>query len=69
MPGNRAIAFSPKIKYGLYEVTDAPAGNWAKVGDLFILADKLADEVFKQARKLTAYEKCRDVSVRDASTA
>ena len=50
LPGNRAIAFSPKIDYGLYEVTDAPTDNWAKVGDLLILADKLAAEVFKQAR-------------------
>ena len=32
-PGNRAISFSSKIAYGLYEVTAAPEGNWAKVGD------------------------------------
>ena len=32
IPGNRAISFSPKIEYGLYEVTDAPADNWAKEG-------------------------------------
>jgi isoleucyl-tRNA synthetase len=56
LPGNRAISFSPKIAYGLYKVTDAPADNWAKTGDLLILADALADSVFKQAR-VTAYEK------------
>ena len=55
LPGNRAISFSPKIAYGLYEVTDAPADNWAKTGDLLILADALAESVFKQAR-VTAYE-------------
>ena len=33
IPGNRAISFSSKIAYGLYEVTDAPEGNWAKPGD------------------------------------
>ena len=33
IPGNRAISYSPKIEYGLYEVTDAPDGNWAKAGD------------------------------------
>ena len=27
IPGNRAISFSPKIDYGLYEVTDAPRGQ------------------------------------------
>lgn len=62
LPGNRAISFSPKIGYGLYKVTDAPAENWAKVGDLLILADKLAGDVFKQA-KVAAYEKVADVSV------
>ncbi|HXI05459.1 MAG: isoleucine--tRNA ligase [Bradyrhizobium sp.] len=60
LPGNRAISFSPKIAYGLFEVTDAPADNWAKTGDLLILADALAAEVFKQAR-VTSYEKVRDV--------
>ena len=60
LPGNRAISFSPKIAYGLYQVTDAPADNWAKAGDLLVLADALAESVFKQAR-VTAYEKVRDV--------
>src|SRR6202034_2350343 len=39
LPGNRAISFSPKIAYGVYKVTDAPADNWARNGDLLILAD------------------------------
>jgi isoleucyl-tRNA synthetase len=60
LPGNRAISFSPKIAYGLYKVTDAPADNWAKNGDLLILADALAESVFKQAR-VTGYEKVRDL--------
>src|SRR3569833_1885074 len=46
LPGNRAISFSSKIGYGLYKVTDAPADNWAKPGDLQILADKLAEDEF-----------------------
>ena len=58
IPGNRAISFSPNIEYGLYEVTDAPADNWAKIGDLFILADKLALDVLRQAR-VTAFKKLR----------
>ena len=60
LPGNRAISFSPKIAYGLYKVTDAAADNWAKNGDLLILADALAESVFKQAR-VTSYEKVRDI--------
>src|SRR5690348_4231381 len=61
MPGNRAISYSPKIGYGLYKVTDAAADNWAKIGDLLILADKLAADVFKQAR-VAAFEKITDIS-------
>ncbi|MGB8576372.1 MAG: isoleucine--tRNA ligase [Pseudolabrys sp.] len=60
LPGNRAISFSPKISYGLYEIVDAPADNWAKKGDLLILADKLAESVIKRAR-ITAFEKVRAV--------
>ncbi|MBZ9894603.1 MULTISPECIES: isoleucine--tRNA ligase [unclassified Mesorhizobium] len=60
LPGNRAISFSSKIAYCLYKVTDAPADNWAKTGDLLILADKLAPDVFKQAR-VTSYERTSDI--------
>jgi isoleucyl-tRNA synthetase len=61
LPGNRAVSFSPKIRYGLYKVTDAAPENWAKFGDLFILSENLAGEVFKQAR-VVAYDKVADVS-------
>ena len=50
IPGNRAISFSSKISYGRYEVTTAPEGNWAVVGEKFIIADKRADEVLKAGR-------------------
>jgi isoleucyl-tRNA synthetase len=60
LPGNRAISFSSKIKYGLYKVTDAAPENWAKFGDMFILSENLAGEVFKQA-KVAAYDKVADV--------
>jgi isoleucyl-tRNA synthetase len=50
IPGNRAVSFSPSIDYGVYEVTQAPDDNWAKVGDRLIIADKLAEQVFKAAR-------------------
>jgi isoleucyl-tRNA synthetase len=60
LPGNRAVTFSSRINYALYRVTEAATENWAKTGDLFILAEKLAAEVFKQA-KVTAFEKGADV--------
>jgi isoleucyl-tRNA synthetase len=60
LPGNRAISFSRKIAYGLYRVTQAPENNWAKVGASYILADKLAEELFKSA-KVEGFERLRDV--------
>ena len=50
IPGNRAVSFSSKIEYGLYEVTEAPADNWTKVGELFIIGTKLASSFFEAAR-------------------
>ncbi|HAD86472.1 MAG TPA: isoleucine--tRNA ligase [Rhodospirillaceae bacterium] len=50
IPGNRAVCFSNRISYGLYEITEAPEDNWAKTGDKLILADALAEDVFKSAR-------------------
>ncbi len=60
LPGNRAISFSHKITYGQYRVTEAPENNWAKVGASYILADKLAEELFKSA-KVEDFERLKDV--------
>jgi len=60
LPGNRAISFSHRIAYGLYRVTAAPEGNWAKAGETYVLADKLAEGVM-QAAKVEAFERLRDV--------
>ncbi|MBO0757527.1 MAG: isoleucine--tRNA ligase, partial [Bradyrhizobiaceae bacterium] len=67
LPGNRAISYSDKIEYGLYEVMDVPEGNWAVRGDKLILADKLAIDVMRQARVL-AYRKLCDVSAEALAT-
>jgi isoleucyl-tRNA synthetase len=64
LPGNRAISYSGRISYGLYEVVDAPMENWAKVGDRLVLADPLAIDVFRQAR-VTAYKRLHDVPAGD----
>ncbi len=61
IPGNRAISFSSKINYGLYEVTAAPTDNWTVPGDRFVIADKLADEVLKAGR-VEAYKRLADVN-------
>src|SRR5262249_46841515 len=64
IPGNRAISFSPRIEYGLYEITDAPNDNRASPGDRFILADKLVVDVLRQAR-VTAFKKLAVIEVDD----
>src|SRR5699024_7709307 len=44
-----------------YRVTAAPEGNWAKTGDLYLLNDRLAEDVFASAR-VESFEKVRAVS-------
>jgi isoleucyl-tRNA synthetase len=60
IPGNRAISFSSKINYGLYEVLAAPEGNWAKVGETYLLANNLADAVMK-AGKVESFKRVGDL--------
>ena len=60
IPGNRAIAFSPRVAYGLYQVVEAAAENWAKTGDAFVLADKLAEQVL-QAMKVSQWKRLGNV--------
>jgi isoleucyl-tRNA synthetase len=60
IPGNRAVAYSPKVSYGYYEVVEAPEDNWTKRGDRLVIADKLAEAVMKQARVLS-YVRQREV--------
>jgi isoleucyl-tRNA synthetase len=60
IPGNRAICFSSKISYGLYEVTAAEMEFGPQPGDKLIFADALADECFTKAK--LEFKKLRDVS-------
>jgi len=60
IPGNRGIAFSPRISYGLYRIAAAPHGNWARTGARYILADRLATETFRAA-KVEKFERIGDV--------
>ncbi|MEX0839770.1 MAG: isoleucine--tRNA ligase [Parvibaculum sp.] len=56
IPANRAISYSNKIDYGLYRVEAVGDGSLARPEELIILADVLADEVFKAAG-VTAWER------------
>ncbi|MCC0049015.1 MAG: isoleucine--tRNA ligase [Rhodobiaceae bacterium] len=60
MPGNRAICYSRRVGYGLYEVTGAENDFGPQPGEKLIFADTLAPECFEKA-KLT-YKRLADVS-------
>ncbi len=62
IPGNRAISFSSKINYRLYEILAAPEGNWAKVGETYLLAENLAEAVMK-AGKVESYKHVGDLTL------
>ena len=54
IPGNRAVSFSPRISYGVYEVEAIEEGlafePWVKAGDKLIFADKLAEDALRSAK-------------------
>jgi isoleucyl-tRNA synthetase len=50
LPGNRAISYNNKISYGLYEVTANERDFGPKIGEKYIIADKLAEAVAAQAK-------------------
>jgi len=50
IPGNRAVSFSTRIAYGLYEVTAAENDFGPQPGEKLIFADALADECFAKAK-------------------
>ncbi len=50
IPANRAISYSEKISYGLYEVSEMQEAEfepWSKPGDKLIVADELWEKVAK----------------------
>ncbi len=64
IPGNRAIAYSSNISYGLFEVTKAADDNWTKVGEKLILADDLAESV-KESGRIDEWARIADVDPHD----
>jgi isoleucyl-tRNA synthetase len=60
IPGNRAVAFSPRVAYGLYEVTAAENDFGPQAGEKLIFAEALAEESFAKAK--LSFKKLRQVS-------
>ncbi|WP_152553044.1 isoleucine--tRNA ligase [Nitratireductor basaltis] len=59
IPGNRAVSYSPRIAYGLFEVTAAENDFGPQAGEKLIFADALAEESFAKAK--LEYKRLRDV--------
>jgi isoleucyl-tRNA synthetase len=64
IPANRAVSYNPDIPYAVYEVKALEEGlefaPWSAVGDRLIVAEKLAEDVFKAA-KVASFEKIESV--------
>ncbi len=66
IPSNKAVAYNPKVAYGLYEVTGTPEECWAQIGDRYLLADALAEDVLSKARlEAGMWQRLRDVSTNE----
>ncbi|WP_299749306.1 isoleucine--tRNA ligase [uncultured Boseongicola sp.] len=62
IPSNKAVVYGSDFSYGLYEVTGRPEECWARIGERYILADKLAADVLGRARlDETMYRRLGDV--------
>jgi isoleucyl-tRNA synthetase len=66
IPGNRAIAYSPRVAYGLYRVTAAENTFGPQPGERLVFADALVDESFKKAK--LGYERLRDIAGEELAT-
>ncbi|WP_162654076.1 isoleucine--tRNA ligase [Lentilitoribacter sp. Alg239-R112] len=63
IPGNRAICYSSKINYGLYEVASAENDFGPQAGDKMIFADALAQECAEKAK--VEFKRVRDVTSKE----
>jgi isoleucyl-tRNA synthetase len=63
MPGNRCVCYSDKVRYGLFEVTDAENDFGPKPGHRFIFADALAEECAQKAK--VTLKRLADVATSD----
>ncbi|MDP1576160.1 MAG: class I tRNA ligase family protein, partial [Cypionkella sp.] len=61
IPQNRAVSFNSTIAYGAYRIDAAADNSTARVGEVILLADKLADAVMTAA-KVSDFSRLHDVS-------
>jgi len=65
IPGNRAIAFSSRVEYGLYEVTEATNDFGPQAGERLIFAKRLAEECATKAK--VTLKPVRDIAAEELS--
>jgi len=61
IPSNKAVAFNPKIAYGLYRVDETEEESWTSPGDLYLFADKLAQDCLAKSR-VTSFTRLRSIA-------
>ena len=66
IPGNRAICYSDRISYGLYEVASAEQEFGPQPGDKLVFADALADASAEKAK--VTFKRLQDVSSADLAS-
>jgi isoleucyl-tRNA synthetase len=64
IPSNKAVAFNPKISYGLYEVQETEEESWTAPGQHYIFADTLAEDALAKSR-VTKFARVSDVTAAD----
>ncbi len=64
IPSNKAIAYNPKISYGLYRVDETEEESWTTPGDLYLFADALAEDALTKSR-VTNFTRISDVAAAD----
>ncbi|MBN9257624.1 MULTISPECIES: isoleucine--tRNA ligase [unclassified Mesorhizobium] len=63
LPGNRAVSYSPRVAYGLYEVTAAENTFGPQPGEKLIFADALAED--SQAKAKVTLKRLRGISAEE----
>ncbi|MFA5582041.1 MAG: class I tRNA ligase family protein, partial [Paracoccaceae bacterium] len=61
IPSNKAVAYNPRIAYGLYRVEATEDESWTSAGDLYILGDALAEDALGKSR-VTQFTRVRGIS-------
>ena len=68
IPSNKAVAFNPKISYGLYEVLETEEESWTAPGQQYIFADILAEDTLTKSR-VVKFNRISDVLASDLDNA